>query len=148
MARSSWASPWAFVHASREVVPSRLRDSDVLVRNRARPLRKELQEHEHIPRPTVEDPIQVVAEVAAQLPEFALDLARVRKSEPRSEQAESLDLVVYGDLDFRRKGVDRIVYRLCSIGLPVVDDGPGHLHPKPLVVDLTRRERPAPDLHR
>ncbi len=79
MSRSAWRSPSRRVHSSLEVLPARLRDHDVRLRNCGRALAQHVKQDDQVAGAPVENSIELRAVVAAQLTQLAAHLARVRE---------------------------------------------------------------------
>lgn len=83
-----------------------------------------MQEDDQVPRPAVEDPVELSPEMTPQLTQLSFDLGAVREREMRMacrEHVQTVDLVVQRHLPLHREPVDEVVDGLGSIGRPVVD---------------------------
>jgi hypothetical protein len=123
VAGGTWRSARSSVHPLPEVLEPRLGDVDVRLWQLARPLLDGVEEDEQVPRPLVQDPIEVSPVVATKLAELAIDLRSVRKGEGRvvaSHPIEQADLIVDLLLPFGGQAVDEIVDGLNAVAVPVV----------------------------
>jgi hypothetical protein len=111
------------IHPLPEVLKPLLGEVDVRLWQQARPLLDGVEEDEQVPRPLVQDPIEVSPVVATKLPELTIDLRTVRKGEGRivaPHPIEEADLVVDLLLSFGGQAVDEIVDGLNAVPVPVV----------------------------
>jgi hypothetical protein len=82
-----------------------------------------MEEYEQVPRPLVQDPIQVSPVVTPQFSELAVDMGAVRERERRivvGDSVQQADLEVDFLLPLRRQAVHEVVDRLPAVRVPVV----------------------------
>jgi hypothetical protein len=87
-------------------------------------LAEHVEQDDEVGRAAVEDPVELGAEVAAQLAELALDLRAVRERKVglvRAQQVEALDLLVEHRLAARIEALDEVVDGLAPVRGAVVD---------------------------
>jgi hypothetical protein len=112
-----------FVHAVLEVVPSGLRDLDVLTRQLCAALAQDVEKHEEIPEAAVEDAVEIASVVTAQLAKCPFDLGAVRERKRGRIHGETVQSV---DLDIERRRcigtelVQELRNGLVTFGIPVV----------------------------
>ncbi len=124
MSRSARRSPSRRVHSSLKVVPARVRDHDVRLRNRGRVLAQHVKQDDQVAGAPIENSIELRAVVAAQLTQLAAYLARVREWRRRCRGwliVQSIDLQVDRRLLALVEPRDEVVDWLRPIRCAIVD---------------------------
>src|SRR5580692_3184853 len=145
VSRSAWWSPSRRVHSPLEVLPARLRDGDVRLRDRGRVLAQHVKQDDQVAGAPVENPIELRAVVAAQLTQLAAYLARVREWRRRRREwliVQSIDLEVDRRLLALIEPGDEVADRLGPIRCAIVD-GLRAGHAAVLLMCSVRSVRPA-----
>ena len=104
MAGRPWGSAGLLLHPRPEVLESPLGDVDVGLRQGAGALLQGMEKHEQVPRPLVQDPIQVSPVVTPQFPEVAVDLGAVREREQRIVVGDSFSRLILKSISSCRSG--------------------------------------------
>src|SRR6266542_6647348 len=97
MAGRPWRSPPLCIHALLEICPSLPGDLDLALGELPCVLAEHVKEDDQVPRTSVQDPVELAAVVAPELPQLPLDLRRVREGQVRvcrRKHVEAVDLEV------------------------------------------------------
>jgi hypothetical protein len=117
-------TPPSCVHTTLEVCPTVAGDPDLVLWNLTSVLAKDVQKDHQVPGASIEDAIELAAEVTAKLTQLAVDLRAMRKGKVRHrrrERVEPVDLVVQDDLALGAQALDELVNRLRAVASAVVD---------------------------
>jgi hypothetical protein len=112
------------IHPRFEVAPSVGGDLYFAPGNLARVLPEDVQEHDEVPGPAVEDPVELRSVMASELAKLTFDLRAMRKGQvrpSRCEQVQPVDLIVEDYLLLGAQSLDESVDRLGTILRPIVN---------------------------
>jgi hypothetical protein len=90
----------------------------MFLRHTAAAFFKNVQEQQELLAPSVQDPVERAAVVAAKLAQFTFYLRTIGKRKmwlALIERVETLDLPVYRELDSRSLQFDELIYGFCAI---------------------------------
>ena len=131
------------VHPSLEILPSALCRLDVGPWNSPGVLAEHMKENNEVPRPSVENAMELSPVMAPELTELALDLRAVRERQGRirgTQHVETVDLVVQDNLTLHRESIDEVVDWFGPVRRPIENRLQSwHETTMPSIADKTNR---------